>query len=734
MGVYATIPVISVGAATTPSPTISLDRSTGLLQGQIVNVTGSGFAPFTFGQITECSNAPGQPTIASSGVDLPVSCGSPNFSIPAQLTTNPFTSVSQNGVLTGSIVVETGVLGPPALGTDSAGNNAAVDAVKYSCPPTAAQTAAGVTCVIAFAGAPVPPSASGASPATFTSAPIAFGTPITTSPSLTASPSTGLAGNTVVTLTGSGFTPFSPGIVSECNLTPGEPTATYSDPPMPVGCTSPTQQPIFFPPTPVPSPTPSPVSVSYSDTFTTDSAGGLRTTFAIREGNIGGSVQSSPYPCPPTAAQQVVGGHCSLIVDDAAGESASQTIQITGPPPVATLSVVPATGLHGGDQVAVTGSGLAPQAAGAVVECNGTTGEPTIAVDGIPAPVGCSNPFASGALIGVSGTGTFSTTFTIGVGVLGPPVQGLDSAGGNAATDAANYPCPPTPAQVAAGATCFIGFGDLSGDSLSQPISIVPSPPPPPPVPVPASSPPIVRMASTPDGGGYWLAASDGGVFAYGDARFFGSAGGTPLQSPVVGMAATPDGGGYWLVASDGGMFAYGDAGFFGSSGAQRLNQPIVGMAPTPDGRGYWLVASDGGMFAYGDAGFFGSTGAMVLNRPIVGMAATPDGKGYWLVASDGGVFAFGDAAYFGSTGAMTLNKPIVGMAATPDGKGYWLVASDGGIFAYGDAGFFGSTGAMVLNKPIVGMAATPDGKGYWLAAADRGVFAYGDAGFFGSR
>ncbi len=31
-------------------------------------------------------------------------------------------------------------------------------------------------------------------------------------------------------------------------------------------------------------------------------------------------------------------------------------------------------------------------------------------------------------------------------------------------------------------------------------------------------------------------------------------------------MAATPDGGGYWLVASDGGVFAYGDAGFYGSS------------------------------------------------------------------------------------------------------------------------------------------------------------------------
>ena len=74
-------------------------------------------------------------------------------------------------------------------------------------------------------------------------------------------------------------------------------------------------------------------------------------------------------------------------------------------------------------------------------------------------------------------------------------------------------------------------------------------------------------MAATPDGGGYWLVASDGGVFSYGDARFYGSAGGSPLNKPVVGMAATPDGGGYWLVASDGGVFSYGDAGFYGSAG-----------------------------------------------------------------------------------------------------------------------------------------------------------------------
>jgi hypothetical protein len=232
---------------------------------------------------------------------------------------------------------------------------------------------------------------------------------------------------------------------------------------------------------------------------------------------------------------------------------------------------------------------------------------------------------------------------------------------------------------------------------------------------------------------GYWLVASDGGIFTYGQAAFRGSAGATHLNQPIVGMAATPSGKGYWLVARDGGIFTYGDAGFFGSTGGVRLNKPIVGMAATPTGLGYWLVASDGGIFNYGDAAFFGSAGSTKLNQPIVGMAATPSGLGYWLVASDGGIFSYGDAAFFGSTGGTKLNQPVVGMTTTPTGKGYWLVARDGGIFTYGDGAFSGSAGGTHLNQPILGMAATPSGHGYWLTASDGGIFAYGDAPFRGS-
>jgi IPT/TIG domain/PQQ-like domain len=232
---------------------------------------------------------------------------------------------------------------------------------------------------------------------------------------------------------------------------------------------------------------------------------------------------------------------------------------------------------------------------------------------------------------------------------------------------------------------------------------------------------------------GYWMVASDGGIFAFGNAGFNGSTGNIALTKPMAGLSHTPDAGGYWLVASDGGVFTFGDAGFFGSTGSLRLNKPVVGMASTPDGKGYWLVAADGGIFTFGDAVFFGSTGSLRLNKPIVDMAATPDGKGYWLVAADGGIFTFGNAGFFGSTGSLRLNRPVNGMAPTADGKGYWLVASDGGIFTFGDAGFFGSTGSVRLNQPVVAMAATHDGKGYWLVASDGGIFTFGSAMFFGS-
>lgn len=239
-----------------------------------------------------------------------------------------------------------------------------------------------------------------------------------------------------------------------------------------------------------------------------------------------------------------------------------------------------------------------------------------------------------------------------------------------------------------------------------------------------------VGMAPTADGQGYWIGASDGGVFSFGDAVFHGSMGGVSLSAPVVGIAARPQGDGYWLTGSDGAIYSFGAAGYHGGMNGTHLNAPIVGVCSSASGGGYWEVGSDGGIYAFGDAPFHGSMGGQHINAPVVGMARTPS-NGYWLVGSDGGIYSF-SATFYGSMGGQHLNAPVVGMAARPQGDGYWLVGSDGGIFSFGNAGFHGSMGGQTLSAPIVGMAATPSGNGYWMVGKDGAIYSFGDAPYEG--
>lgn len=74
-------------------------------------------------------------------------------------------------------------------------------------------------------------------------------------------------------------------------------------------------------------------------------------------------------------------------------------------------------------------------------------------------------------------------------------------------------------------------------------------------------------------------------------------------------------------MAADGGIFAFGSAKFFGSEGGQHLGAPMVGVVPAPGGKGYWLDAGDGGVFGFGTAPFEGSMAGTTLTAPVVGMA-----------------------------------------------------------------------------------------------------------------
>ena len=154
----------------------------------------------------------------------------------------------------------------------------------------------------------------------------------------------------------------------------------------------------------------------------------------------------------------------------------------TGAAAAGSVTVSPNTGLTGGESVAVSGTGFTPSQPGNVLECNNAPNEPTVAL-GSPVsssvPVGCTGPSLT-ALVGTSSSGAVSKTFNVLSGTLGPPCAGTndvistcpatDSAGQNPKTDAANFPCPPTAAQQAAGVTCVLIYGDQTGESAQDTI------------------------------------------------------------------------------------------------------------------------------------------------------------------------------------------------------------------------------------------------------------------------
>ena len=234
-------------------------------------------------------------------------------------------------------------------------------------------------------------------------------------------------------------------------------------------------------------------------------------------------------------------------------------------------------------------------------------------------------------------------------------------------------------------------------------------------------------------GNGYREVAADGGIFTFGDRRFWGSTGDIKLNRPIVGGATDKsDYEGYWMVASDGGVFAF-NADFYGSLAGRTLPAPAVEIEPTPTGKGYWIVLANGKVHEFGDAKFFGDISGTALNQPVIGMSVTPSGQGYWLVGQDGGIFDYGDAEFFGSMGDKKLNAPVIDLAPAVDNNGYYLLGADGGVFTFGSADFKGSTGAMKLNAPVVAMLVAPTGAGYWLAASDGGIFTFGAVDFLGS-
>ncbi len=219
----------------------------------------------------------------------------------------------------------------------------------------------------------------------------------------------------------------------------------------------------------------------------------------------------------------------------------------------------------------------------------------------------------------------------------------------------------------------------------------------------------VAGIAATPDGGGYWIALKDGAVYAFGDAHNYGDLRGDSWQggtadaapgAPVVGIAATPDGKGYYLLGGDGSVYAFGDARYAGSVGKYTASGAPTAIAVDDATGGYWIATSSGRVYDFGGAPALGSQLSGHAS-PIVAMAALHTGSGYWLVTASGAVFNIGSAPKLGGK----FGTPMVGIAVASNDRGYYLASSKGNVFQFGKVPWFGSAAGKVGSDPITAIA-----------------------------
>jgi hypothetical protein len=313
-GDTAEAPLSLVGPA--PVPTIAASPSSGLLNGQEVKLSGSGFPLYSVGDVFECNETPGEPTVVFDDSPVPVGCSSPYDD--GGWTIDPgFGSTDQNGDLQGSITVRTGALGPPTTGTDSTGGDAASDSLRYPCPPTPAEVSLGASCGLMFLD----------DAGEVATTPIDFGTPQTFTPSLEVQADLGtidqraIPAGTSVVVVGSGFTPRSLFVVLECPVTPGGPTDPVSQ--LFTSC-----QPLV-----------------QSGPLVTDEAGEVTTVVQVR--SLPDYSAPAPDNSPCTAGISGVVGTCEIVVRDGAGEVALVPIGVAPganpPAPLPVFPVIPTT-------------------------------------------------------------------------------------------------------------------------------------------------------------------------------------------------------------------------------------------------------------------------------------------------------------------------------------------------------------------------------------------------------
>ncbi len=176
----------------------------------------------------------------------------------------------------------------------------------------------------------------------------------------------------------------------------------------------------------------------------------------------------------------LVVGTLLLATNVTSASAATQTLSLTSTSAGVTCNDSSPTapvcsGLAAGDVVTISGGNFTAGSLASIEQCNSDPTQPQILFLGNDIPISCS----ALALTSISSKGVLSGTKTIKAGTVGPPTVGTPTCkqtvpstsvitgcttSGSGPTDAANFPCPPTAAQQAAGDTCVLAIGDQAGD------------------------------------------------------------------------------------------------------------------------------------------------------------------------------------------------------------------------------------------------------------------------------
>lgn len=173
------------------------------------------------------------------------------------------------------------------------------------------------------------------------------------------------------------------------------------------------------------------------------------------------------------------------------------------------------------------------------------------------------------------------------------------------------------------------------------------------------------------------------------------SLGGQVLPYPIVKILRDYTGNGYWLIASNGEVYPFGDAPNCGSLPDRAKVDDIVSAAMGQNGRGYWLAQRNGDVWTFNSC-----PNSTITNQgnakgrttsPIVAMVGSAAGTGYSIIEQSGLVYYF-NMSIPGPTTSTNGYTPyaITSADSAASGTGMWLLACDGGLASLGNAAEMG--------------------------------------------